>query len=109
MGAFQAQLERWASLTPTTVRSGRMSEVPPSWLVPRVAAFLGLTGLLWWGNYAMFWNQKPVTFDPEFQAEAKRIGNVAQRVNGPPVFLNPFRNRIPGNVTGPEDLQKESE
>jgi hypothetical protein len=55
---MQAQLERWASLHPTLARTGRMSEVPPSWLVPRIVATLGLTGLLWWGNSAIFWNQK---------------------------------------------------
>ena len=32
-----------------------------------------------------------------------------QRVNGSPVFLNPFRNRIPGNITGPEDLLEKEE
>lgn len=55
---MQAQLERWASLHPTLSRTGKMLEVPPSWIVPRVAAVLGLTGILWWGNSQVFWNQK---------------------------------------------------
>jgi hypothetical protein len=83
-----------------------MMEVPASYLVPRVLAVLGLAGVLVWANSALLWNQKPATLDPAFIAEAKRIGNVAQRVNGPPVFLNPFSNRIPGGVRGPEDLVK---
>lgn len=55
---MQAQLERWASLHPTLARTGKMSEVPGSYLLPRIAFTLGLTGVLWYSNYALFWNQK---------------------------------------------------
>lgn len=149
-------MERWTSLHPTTARLGRFSEVPASYLLPRVAGVLALAGVLWYSNSALLWVQKPATLNPEFVAEAKRIGNVAvgagwagwrarcvhaacsaaqagrqaggrtltpamhllhvvprppmpppqQRVNGPPVFLNPFTHRIPGGVRGPEDLLK---
>ena len=27
-------------------------------------------------------------------------------MNAPPVYLNPFTNRIPGSVVGPEDLKQ---
>lgn len=30
---------------------------------------------------------------------------VQQRMNGPPVYLNPFTNRIPGSILGPEDVK----
>ncbi|KAL6747782.1 cytochrome c oxidase subunit [Haematococcus lacustris] len=104
---MQSQLERWAHMHPTAPRTGRIHEIPASYLLPRIALIMGLAGVCWWANPKLFWTKKPETLDPEFVAEAKRIGNVAQRVNAPPVFLNPFTHRIPGNMSGPEDVKKE--
>lgn len=42
--------------------------------------------------------------EPEFLAEAERIGPITQRVHAPPVFRNPFTHNIPGYISGPEDL-----
>jgi len=103
---MNAQLERWAALHPSAPRSGKIFEIPGSYLLPRIAGILALSGLVWYTAPHFTWTKKPGTLDPAFQAEAARIGNVAQRVNGPPVFLNPIRNRISGNIVGPEDLKK---
>lgn len=66
---------------PPLTTAGRLSEIPASYLVPRIIGVLGLTGVLWYSNSLLFWNQKPATYDPAFQAEAKKIGRVA--VSGP--------------------------
>lgn len=48
-----------------------------SYTVPRVAATVALAGLIWYTYPSFLWVQKPKSLDPEFIAEAKRIGNVA--------------------------------
>uniref|UniRef100_A0A7S0RSR8 Uncharacterized protein n=1 Tax=Chlamydomonas leiostraca TaxID=1034604 RepID=A0A7S0RSR8_9CHLO len=105
---MQSQTERWASLHPGTPRTGRILEVSAAYLLPRVGMVLGLAGLVWGANQKFLWVQKPASVTPEFLEEVKRIGPVAQRVNAPPVFLNPFTNRIPGSARGPEDLKKDA-
>ncbi|PNH11960.1 hypothetical protein TSOC_001148 [Tetrabaena socialis] len=102
---MQAQLERWAAEHPTAPRTGRFFEVPFSYLGPRLAGGIAVAGLAWYANSLLFWTYKPETLSPEFRAEAKKIGAVAQRMNAPPVYLNPFSNRIPGSVLGPEDIK----
>ena len=132
------QVVRWALDHPTCPKTGRYMEVPfLTQTLPRVLGVIGLAGALWYANPLLLWHKKPVSWTPEFIAEAKAIGEVAvsletetfrfsdnivfnidrdlrhspldiaaqQRMNAPPVFLNPFRNRIPGNITGPEDLK----
>ncbi|KAJ9517638.1 hypothetical protein QJQ45_025030 [Haematococcus lacustris] len=74
---MQSQLERWAHMHPTAPRTGRIHEIPASYLLPRIALIMGLAGVCWWANPKLFWTKKPETLDPEFVAEAKRIGNVA--------------------------------
>lgn len=101
----KAQLERWALEHPTAPRNGRLFEVPFSYVGPRVAAGIALAGCLWWFNNTFMYTYKPESLSPEFVEEAKKIGNVAQRMNGPPVYLNPFTNRIPGSILGPEDVK----
>ncbi|GAX80281.1 hypothetical protein CEUSTIGMA_g7719.t1 [Chlamydomonas eustigma] len=100
----KAQVERWAMDHPTCPRTGHYFEIPLSQTMPRVFAVLATAGVLWWGARELLWYKRPDTLKPEFIEEAKKIGNVAQRMNAPPVFLNPFSNRIPGNISGPEDL-----
>ena len=55
-------------------------EIPLSYTVPRVAATIALAGAIWYVYPSFLWVQKPKTLDPEFIAEAKRIGNVAVRL-----------------------------
>ncbi len=74
---MQTQVDRWAALHPTALRTGHILEVPPSYLIPRIAAIMGLAAVAWWANPQLFWNKKPDTMSPEFIAEAKKIGNVA--------------------------------
>jgi hypothetical protein len=38
---------------------------------------IALAGCAWWANQNFLWVAKPATMDPEFIAEAKKIGNVA--------------------------------
>ncbi|EFJ49974.1 hypothetical protein VOLCADRAFT_74015 [Volvox carteri f. nagariensis] len=101
----RAQVERWAAEHPTAPRVGKFFEVPLSYVFPRVAAGLAAAGALWYLNEALFWTHKPESLSPEFLEEKKKIGDVAQRMNGPPVYLNPFSNRIPGSILGPEDVK----
>lgn len=101
----QAQLERWYAEHPTAVRRGKIFDVPFSYTGPRIAAAMVLAGAIWWAVPVLTWNHKPETLSPEFVAEAKKVGAVAQRMNAPPVFLNPFTNRIPGGIVGPEDVK----
>ncbi|KXZ42719.1 hypothetical protein GPECTOR_122g460 [Gonium pectorale] len=101
----KAQVERWAAEHPTAPRVGRFFEVPASFLLPRLAAGIAAAGALWYLNGAIFWSYKPETLSPEFRAEQKKIGEVAQRMNASPVYLNPFTNRIPGSILGPEDAK----
>ena len=46
----------------------------------------------------------PITRTPDWIAAEKRLGPVSERTDAPPVFRNPFRNNIPGNILGPEDV-----
>eukprot|EP00195_Chlamydomonas_chlamydogama_P005603 CAMPEP_0202899430 /NCGR_PEP_ID=MMETSP1392-20130828/7661_1 /ASSEMBLY_ACC=CAM_ASM_000868 /TAXON_ID=225041 /ORGANISM="Chlamydomonas chlamydogama, Strain SAG 11-48b" /LENGTH=109 /DNA_ID=CAMNT_0049585605 /DNA_START=50 /DNA_END=379 /DNA_ORIENTATION=+ len=102
----RAQIERWAALQPSCPRSGKLFEVPfTTYTLPRILGIMGLAGVLGYANQAIFWNQKPDTLNPEFVAEAKKIGHVAQRMNAPPVYMDPFHNRIPGSISGPEDAK----
>ncbi|GLC40019.1 hypothetical protein PLESTB_001520000 [Pleodorina starrii] len=101
----KAQIERWAAEHPSAPRVGRFFEVPLSYVVPRVAAGIAAAGALWYLNGAIFWNYKPESLSPEFVEEKKKIGDVAQRMNAPPVYLNPFSQRIPGSILGPEDVK----
>ncbi|GFR46263.1 hypothetical protein Agub_g7816 [Astrephomene gubernaculifera] len=101
----RAQIERWAAEHPSAPRIGKFFEVPNSWVLPRVAAGLAAAGFLCWVNAEYLWLQKPESYTPEFQAEQKKIGEVAQRINASPVYLNPFTNRIPGSILGPEDVK----
>ncbi|KAG1663377.1 hypothetical protein FOA52_007114 [Chlamydomonas sp. UWO 241] len=80
-------------------------EVPLSFVVPRVMGVVASAALLWYVAPMVLWTKKPASLDPEFLAEAKRIGNVAQRMHAPPVYLNPFTNRMSGGILGPEDLK----
>lgn len=50
-----------------------------TYTLPRVAATVALAGAIWYVYPSFLWVQKPKTLDPEFVAEAKRIGNVAVR------------------------------
>jgi hypothetical protein len=59
--------------------AGSVFEIPASYLVPRIAAVLGLSGVMWYITPMLTWSEKPATLDPEFVAEAKRIGMVAVR------------------------------
>lgn len=103
----RAQLERWALEHPTAPRTGRFFEVPFSYVGPRVAAGIALAGVMWWVNGALFYTYKPESLSPEFVQEVKKIGPVSQRMNAPPIFTNPFTNRIPGSIIGPEDAKPE--
>jgi hypothetical protein len=49
----------------------------------------------------------PISFQPTLFLTYRVFyhHHLQQRVNGPPVFRNPFRHRIPGNIVGPEDLK----
>ena len=42
---------------------------------------------------------------PDFRRAAERIGPVSERTAAPPVWRNPLRDRIPGAITGPDDLR----
>jgi hypothetical protein len=59
------------------------------------------------GRWAWEWAEygTDLTISKEFREESRKIGMVAQRVNGSPVFLNPFSHRIPGSILGPEDVE----
>ncbi|GIL74653.1 hypothetical protein Vretimale_2304 [Volvox reticuliferus] len=103
----RAQIDRWAAEHPTAPRLGRFFEVPLSYVVPRVAAGMAAAGALVYLNSVIFWNHKPESLTPEFLAEQKKIGDVAQRMNAPPVYLNPFSQRIPGSILGPEDVKSD--
>ncbi len=74
---MQSQVEIWATYIPSAQRTGKVFEVPASYLVPRIGAAFALAGALWFINPYLTWNKKPETLDPEFLEEAKRIGNVA--------------------------------
>jgi len=55
-------------------------EIPfTTYILPRVAATIALAGAIWYTYPSFLWVQKPATLNPEFIAEAKRIGNVAVR------------------------------
>ncbi|KAG2499461.1 hypothetical protein HYH03_002408 [Edaphochlamys debaryana] len=101
----RAQLERWAAEHPTATRTGRFMEPGLGYMLPRVGAAFVVAGALWWFNSQFGQSYRPETLSPEFVAEAKKIGEVATRVNGPPVYLNPFVNKIPGSIRGPEDVK----
>ena len=65
---------------PTCPKTGHYFEVPLSHTLPRVAAVMGLAGVLWYSIPHFLWYKKPESFvNPEFIAEAKAIGNVAVR------------------------------
>ncbi|MEW5306803.1 MAG: hypothetical protein WDW36_009241 [Sanguina aurantia] len=103
----QSQIERWANHH-NCPRTGKIFEIPFfTYILPRVGVALAFAGVISYFNPILFWNYKPPDLEPEFRAEVAKIGNVAQRMNGPPVYLNPFRHRIPGNISGPEDVAKE--
>uniref|UniRef100_A0A7S0VW03 Uncharacterized protein n=2 Tax=Polytomella parva TaxID=51329 RepID=A0A7S0VW03_9CHLO len=99
------QLARWFAEHPSAPRAGRILEAPMSFVAPRFLGGLLFAYALFEANRSIFW-KPPHTFDAEFQAEVAKIGSVAQRMNGSPVYLNPFRNRIPGGIVGPEDVAK---
>lgn len=79
------QVLRWASENQCP-RSGKIFEVPPSYLLSRVGLVMALAGGLWWANNTFMWRYKPESLNPEFVAEAKKIGAVAVR-GGPWVEL----------------------
>lgn len=75
---------------------------------PWLLGSFALSAAVWsWNFYYLRAGSHP--HSAEWLAEAERIGNVVERVNGPPVFLNPMRNRIPGYITGPEDLKSKDD
>lgn len=72
------QVLRWALDHPTCPKTGRYMEVPfLTQTLPRVMGVIGLAGVLWYANPMLLWHKKPVTWTPEFIAEAKTIGDVA--------------------------------
>lgn len=77
----RAQVQRWAE-DHGCPRTGHIFEVPLKVLVPRVLGVIGLAGAIWWTIPHLLWNKKPLTLDPEFVAEAKRIGMVAVSPKG---------------------------
>ncbi|KAG2441537.1 hypothetical protein HXX76_003158 [Chlamydomonas incerta] len=101
----KAQIERWAAEHPTAPRVGRIFEVPLGYVFPRVAAGIAAAGCLWYLNNTFLQTYRPETLSKEFLEEQAKIGEVAQRMNAPPVYLNPFSNRIPGSILGPEDAK----
>lgn len=74
-------------------------------LVPAVGVGFAISWFAYYVNRKLY-STTPKSLTPEFQAEARRIGPVAERVAGPPVFLDPIRHRIPGYIRGPEDLKE---
>ncbi|KIY96420.1 hypothetical protein MNEG_11541 [Monoraphidium neglectum] len=84
--------------------SGKFLEVPFwSKIMPSILITFGLSGLAVWANKAIF-NVPPPSLSPEFKAEAAEKAGVVERISAPPVFSNPIRRGIPGNIRGPEDL-----
>ena len=74
------QVLRWSMDHPTCPKTGHYFEVPLSHTLPRVAAVMGLAGVVWYAIPHFLWYKKPESFvNPEFIAEAKAIGNVAVR------------------------------
>ncbi|KAG2499460.1 hypothetical protein HYH03_002407 [Edaphochlamys debaryana] len=103
-----SQLERWFAEHPSAPRfTGRYNEVPLSYVVPRVGLGLAVAGVMWWLNAQFGQSYRPESLTPEFLAEVKRQGEVAPRMHGPPVYINPFAQKIPGSVRGPQDLNKD--
>eukprot|EP00798_Chlamydomonas_sp_ICE-L_P011212 gene11212-18834_t len=92
----------WAAMHDTCPRTGRIFEIPLSYTIPRVLAVVTLAGVLSYSIPRFFW-KKPHTMEPEWLKEAEKFKGIATRVHAPPVYLNPFTNKIPGGVIGPED------
>eukprot|EP00877_Chromochloris_zofingiensis_P008336 jgi/Chrzof1/3756/Cz13g07220.t1 len=86
-------------------RRNAYSEIPARFLVPAVGVGFAISWFAYYVNRKLY-STTPKSLTPEFQAEARRIGPVAERVAGPPVFLDPIRHRIPGYIRGPEDLKE---
>lgn len=73
----QAQVDRWATLNPTVRHSGKILEGFGSYVLPRLAGIMAVSGIVWYANRTVGWIDKPVTVTPEFMAEVKKIGPVA--------------------------------
>ncbi len=72
------QVERWASLHPTCPKNGSIMEIPfVTKTLPKMVAICAVAAATLYVNQALFWNHKPESLTPEFQAEAKKIGNIA--------------------------------
>jgi hypothetical protein len=67
--------------------------------------FMLFGGLTWACSWLNNRNFQPVeSMSAEYKAaEAK---NIITRTDAPPVFINPIRNGLPGNILGPEDLER---
>lgn len=96
---MQAQTERWASMHPTTPRTGRILEVSGAYLWPRVVALLGVAGAAWYVNREFFWTQKPDTITPEFLEEVARVGPVAVSAIRGRFMFRCFVLQVQGNTS----------
>ena len=71
------QVKRWSLDHPTCPKTGHYFEIPLSYTAPRVAAVLGVAGILWYVMPLVTTYKSPETLKPEFIAESKAIGHVA--------------------------------
>ena len=72
--------------------------------MPVLLGFCALSGAFLWLN-RKFLATTPESLTPDFRRAAERIGPVSERTAAPPVWRNPLRDRIPGAITGPDDLR----
>lgn len=82
---------------------GPVREVALARSVPAMLVTFGLSAACLWAN-KHFFNVRPASLAPEFQAAAAEKDGVAERASAPPVFLNPISRHLPGGVRGPEDV-----